>query len=262
MRSMILPAVAAVLSLGLAGQGLAAEETNDEGPPLAMAPPELEWSFDGVFGRYDRASLQRGFQVYSEVCALCHGLRQVAFRNFTEIGLTKDQAKGIAAEYEVEDGPDDEGEMYMREAILADNFPSPFANEQEARANSGGAFPPDLSLIVKARKHGVDYLYAILTGYLEPPEDMEVADGMTYNPYFPGRQIAMPQPLYDEGVEYADGTDASIEQMSADVTHFLTWAAEPEMEERKRMGIKVMLFLLVLTGLFYAAKRKIWSKAH
>ena len=262
MRSVIPLAVAAVLSLGLAGQGLAEEDEKDEGPPQAVAAPELDWPSDGVFGRYDRAALQRGLQVYREVCALCHGLRLVAFRNFTEIGLTKDQAKGIAAEYEVEDGPDDEGEMYMRGAILSDRFPSPFANELEARANNSGAMPPDLSLIVKARKHGVDYLYAILTGYLEPPEDVEVADGMTYNPYFPGHQIAMPQPLYDEGVEYADGTDASIEQMSADVTQFLTWAAEPELEERKRMGIKTMLFLLVLTGLFYATKRKVWSKAH
>jgi ubiquinol-cytochrome c reductase cytochrome c1 subunit len=252
MRSVILLAVAAVVSLGLAG----------EAPASVEPPPARDWPSDGVFGRYDRASLQRGFQVYREVCALCHGLKFIAFRNLTEIGLTKDQAKGIAAEYEVEDGPDDEGEMYWRTAILADMFPSPFANDQEARANNSDAFPPDLSLIVKARKHGVDYLYAILTGYLEPPEDVEVADGMSYNPYFPGQQIVMPQPLYDEGVEYADGTDASIEQMSADVTQFLTWAAEPELEERKRMGIKVMLFLLVLTGLFYAAKRKIWSKAH
>ncbi len=255
MGSLISLAATAVLSLAIAGQAVAAEE---EGPEL----PDIDWPSEGIFGRYDKAAVQRGFQVYREVCSLCHGLKFIAFRNLTEIGLTEDQAKALASEFEIEDGPDDQGEMYTRSGILADYYPSPFANEQEARANNNGAYPPDLSLITKARKNGANYLYALLTGYVEPSEDMEIGDGLNYNPYFPGQLIAMPQPLYDEAVEYADGTDASIEQMSSDVTQFLSWAAEPKLEVRKRVGVKTLLFLLVLTALFYATKRKIWAKAH
>jgi len=250
MRAVMGAAAAAIVFAGLAG-------------PASAAVGEIEkqnWSFDGVFGKFDKAALQRGFQVYKEVCAGCHGLEYIAFRNLTELGLNEDQVKAIAAEYEIEDGPDDEGEMFTRPAILADILPSPFANDNAARASNNGALPPDLSLIAKARTGGPDYLHALLTGYVDAPADVKINEGMSYNPYFPGNQIAMPPPIDDDAVEYTDGTPATVDQMSLDVVHFLMWAAEPKLEIRKRMGIKVILFLLVLTALFYASKRKVWSR--
>ena len=222
--------------------------------------PARGWSFEGVFGSYEQAALQRGFQVFTNVCAGCHGVKYLTFGNLQDIGLSESDVKAIAAEYEVEDGPNDEGEMFTRPARPADPIPRPFANDQAARAANNGALPPDLSLMTKARKGGADYLYAILIGYEEdPPGDVEIREGMSYNRYFPGKQIAMPPPLFDDAVEYTDGTGASVEQMAADVTEFLMWAAEPTLGARKRMGLKVMLFLIVLTALFYASKRKIWS---
>ena len=250
MRGLMGAAAAAIVFAGLAG-------------PASAAVGEIEkqnWSFDGVFGKFDKAALQRGFQVYQEVCAGCHGLEYIAFRNLTELGLNEDQVKAIAAEYEVEDGPDDEGEMFTRPAILSDILPSPFANDNAARASNNGALPPDLSLIAKARTGGPDYLHALLTGYVDAPADVTINEGMSYNPYFPGNQIAMPPPIDDDAVEYTDGTSATVDQMSLDVVQFLMWAAEPKLEIRKRMGIKVILFLLVLTALFYASKRKVWSR--
>ena len=250
MRAVMGAAAAAIVFAGLAG-------------PASAAVGEIEkqnWSFDGVFGKFDKAALQRGFQVYKEVCAGCHGLEYIAFRNLTELGLNVDQVKAIAAEYEVEDGPDDEGEMFTRPAILSDILPSPFANDNAARASNNGALPPDLSLIAKARTGGPDYLHALLTGYVDAPADVKINEGMSYNPYFPGNQIAMPPPIDDDAVEYTDGTPATVDQMSLDVVQFLMWAAEPKLEIRKRMGIKVILFLLVLTALFYASKRKVWSR--
>ncbi len=249
MRSVMGAAAAAIVFVGLAGPATAAEG----------AFAAQKWSFDGVFGRFDKAALQRGFQVYQEVCAGCHGVKYIAFRNLTELGLSEDQAKAIAAEYEVEDGPDDEGEMFTRPAILSDILPSPFANDNAARASNNGALPPDLSLIAKARTGGPDYLHALLIGYEDAPDDVTLNEGMSYNAYFRGNQIAMPEPLAEDSVEYTDGTPATIEQMSLDVVHFLMWAAEPKLEARKRMGLKVMLFLVVLTALFYASKRKVWS---
>ena len=250
MRGLMGAAAAAIVFVGLAGPATAAEGTF----------PEQDWPFNGVFGSFDRAALQRGFQVYQEVCAGCHGVKYIAFRNLTELGLSEDQAKAIAAEFEVEDGPDDEGEMFTRPAILSDILPSPFANDNAARASNNGALPPDLSLIAKARVGGPDYLHALLTGYEEAPDDVTLNEGMSYNRYFRGNQIAMPPPLDDDVVEYTDGTPATVEQMSADVVNFLMWTAEPKLEVRKRMGIKVILFLLVLTALFYASKRKVWSR--
>ncbi len=250
MRSVMGAAAAAIVFVGLAAPATAAEG----------AFPAQKWSFDGVFGRYDRAALQRGFQVYQEVCAGCHGVKYIAFRNLTEIGLSEDQVKAIAAEYDVEGGPDDEGEMFTRPAILSDILPSPFANDNAARASNNGALPPDLSLIAKARTGGPDYLHALLTGYEDAPDDVTLNEGMSYNVYFRGNQIAMPEPLAEDSVEYTDGTPATVEQMSLDVVHFLMWTAEPKLEARKRMGLKVMLFLVVLTALFYASKRKVWSK--
>ena len=223
---------------------------------------EPGFSFQGPFGTYDRGELQRGFQVYQEVCASCHSLKYFAFRNLTSIGFNEEQAKTIAAQYEITDGPDEEGEMFQRPAILADLMPRPYPNANAARASNNGALPPDLSLIVKARGAGENYLYSLLTGYQDPPSNIELGEGMYYNPYYSGRQIAMPQPLYEDGVEYVDGTVANVDRMARDVTTFLTWVAEPKMEDRKAMGMKVMVFLVLLTVLLYLVKRKIWRDVH
>lgn len=247
-----LAASCAIAGLG-AGTAAAAE---------GVALPHQEWSFDGFFGTYDRGAAQRGFQVYREVCTACHSMNLVRYRNLADLGFSEDEIKALAAEVEVTDGPDDSGEMFERPARPSDPFPAPFPNEKAARAANGGAYPPDLSLITKARVGGADYIYGLLTGYVEPPADVAVPDGMYYNAHFPGHQIAMPPPLSDDGVSYADGTPATVDQMAHDVTTFLSWAAEPELEVRKRTGVKVMLFLIVLTGLLYATKRKIWAKVH
>ncbi len=229
----------------------------------AVAIPSHSWSFSGLFGTFDRAQLQRGFQVYREVCSSCHSIQYIAFRNLLELGYTPDEVKALAAEYTVMDGPNDDGEMFERSAIPADRYPLAFPNEQAARAANNGAYPPDLSLMTKARKAGPDYNYALLTGYPEePPAGVELMDGMYYNAYFPGHQIAMPAPLSEDLVEYADGTPATVEQMAEDVTAFLMWTAEPNLEQRKSMGVTVVLFLLVLTGILYAVKKKIWSDIH
>ena len=250
-------AIATALGLAFAGAGAA------HAAGATKEAPDHDWKHTGVFGTFDRAELQRGFQVFQEVCASCHSLDFIAFRNLAEIGFTEDQIKVIAAEYEVEDGPDDEGEMFMRPAKPSDYFPAPFPNKQAARASNGGAFPPDLSLIVKARNNGLDYLYALLTGYEEePPEGFELAEGMNYNHYFPGHQIDMPEPLYEEAVEYADGTEPTLEQHAHDVSVFLAWTAEPELEVRKQTGLKVLIFIAIFTALLYIIKRRIWAKLH
>jgi ubiquinol-cytochrome c reductase cytochrome c1 subunit len=221
-----------------------------------------EWSFSGIFGTFDRAALRRGFQVYKDICTGCHSLNLVAYRNLEQIGFSADEVKSIAAQSQVTDGPNDQGQMYQRPARASDHFVPPFANEVLARLANNGALPPDLSLITKARKGGPDYLYAVLTGYTEPPAGVTVADGMYYNAAFPGHQIAMPQPLADGAVEFADGTPATVEQMASDVTTFLDWAADPKLEDRKRMGVKVMMYLLLLTAMLYAVKRKVWRDVH
>ena len=228
----------------------------------AVHPPEHHWSFSGLFGTYDRAALRRGFEVYKGVCAGCHGLRLVAYRNLMDIGFTEDEVKAIAAEVDVPAEPNEDGEIEDRPGIPADKFKSPFANENAARAGNNGALPPDLSLIIKARHNGANYLNALLTGYKDAPVDKKVPDGMYYNTYFPGQLIAMAPPLSDEGVDYADKTKATVKQQAEDVVTFLTWAAQPELEERKRTGIKVILFLLLLTGLLYVVKRRIWADVH
>lgn len=245
--------VALALAAALAVPAVAAE---------APKPAKQDWSFNGPFGTFDRAALQRGFQVYKEVCSACHGLRQVYYRNLSALGYNEDEIKALAATVEVQDGPNDEGQMFNRPGRPYDRFKSPFANDNAARAANNGALPPDLSVITKARPHGADYLYALLTGYAQPPADVKIPDGMQYNTAFAGQQIAMAAPLSEGSVTYADGTKATVAQMSKDVTTFLAWAAEPEMEERKRLGFKVMLFLLVLTGVLYAAKRRIWKDVH
>ena len=230
----------------------------DETLPL----PRQEWSFDGVFGTYDRASAQRGFQVYKEVCSVCHPVKHLHFRDLAEIGYSEDEVKAIAAGYQVTDGPNDEGQMYQRPGRASDPIPGPFPNDQAARAANNGALPPDQSLIVKARAGGPDYVYAILTGYKEPPAGFKMLEGMNYNEYFAGHQFAMPLPLSDNAVTYADGTPATVPQMAHDVVTFLTWAAEPNLDDRHRSGLKVILFLVVAAGVFYAAKRKIWAPIH
>lgn len=225
--------------------------------------PSQEWSFSGLFGTFDRAQLQRGYQVYKEVCHSCHSLQFIAFRNLEKLGFTPDQVQAIAAEFEVQDGPNDEGDMFMRPAKAADHVPPPFPNPQAARAANNGALPPDLSLIVDARKGGVDYVHAVLVGYRDPPpEGFQLSEGMYYNEFFPAHQIAMPPPLSDGRVEYADGTEATLDQQAKDVSAFLAWTSEPNLEERRRMGVSVLLFVLVLTGLLYALKRQIWSDVH
>ncbi|MFQ5765554.1 MAG: cytochrome c1 [Rhodospirillales bacterium] len=252
-RGYAVAALAAAMTLA-AGLAVAAEGTK---------PPAREWSFHGPFGTYDRGAAQRGFQVYSQVCAACHSLRLVAYRNLAGIGFDEKQIKAFAAEFEVPDGPNEEGEMFTRPAIPPDRFAKPFANDNAARAANNGALPPDLSLITKARKGGPDYIYALLNGYVEePPAGVTMLEGLQYNTYFPGNQIAMAPPLSEDAVEYGDGTKATVEQMATDVTTFLSWAAEPEMEERKRLGVKVLLFLIVLTAMLYALKRQIWKDVH
>lgn len=248
----------AVAALGVASFGGNALAAGGE-----IHVPEQEWSFNGIFGKFDQAELQRGLQVYLEVCSLCHSLDLLAYRNLTEIGYSEEQVKAIAAQYEVEDGPNDDGEMFTRTAVPADRFASPYANPQMAAASNNGAMPPDLSLMHKARIGGADYIYALIAeGYVDAPEEFALTEGLNYNEFFPGHQIAMAQPLYGDDVEYADGTSATVEQEARDVAAFLAWAAEPKMEERKKLGFQVIIYLLVMTAMFYAVKRKIWSDVH
>lgn len=221
--------------------------------------PSVRFSFDGIFGTYDRASAQRGFQVYREVCAACHSMRLVSYRNLRDLGLTEAQVTAIAAAVQIQDGPNDEGQMFERPGRPSDRFRRPFANDAAARAANNGALPPDLSVIAKAREGGATYLYALLTGYGEPPAGVTVMEGMNYNRYFPGHQIAMASPLNADQVQYADQTPATVEQMARDVATFLAWAAEPELETRRAMGLRILLFLAVVGGLVYAVKKKIWA---
>jgi cytochrome c1 len=245
-------------------------------------PERQTWSFSGPFGKFDRAQLQRGFQVYKEVCAACHGLKYVAFRNLAQPGgpgFTEAQARVIAAEYQIVAGPDDTGEMFERAGVLSDYFPDPAPNDNALRSRFGGALPPDLSVITKARsyesglvtglldffrqyqEHGVDYLYALLTGYEDPPAGADVPATLAWNRYFPGHLIAMVKPLNDGQVSYADGSPETEAQYARDVAAFLAWAAEPSFEARKRIGFQVMLFLIIFAGLMYFTKKKVWSQA-
>ncbi|MBR0657184.1 cytochrome c1 [Plastoroseomonas arctica] len=224
--------------------------------------PETRFSSDGIFGTFDRASVQRGFQVYREVCSNCHSMRLLSYRNLSEIGLTEEQIRAVAADVQVQDGPNDEGQMFERPGRPSDRFRRPFANDAAARTANNGALPPDFSVIAKAREGGPHYIQALLTGYEDPPAGFTLGDGMNYNRYFPGHQIAMAAPLNPDQVEYADHTPATVEQMSRDVALFLHWAAEPELEQRRQMGIKIVLFLGVLGVLAYGVKRRIWADLH
>lgn len=224
--------------------------------------PHEHWHFSGMFGTYDKAALQRGLKVYREVCSACHSLKRVYFRNLEALGYNEGQIKNIASNYNVTDGPNDEGEMFERPARPSDHFVGPYPNDQAAKASNNGAMPPDLSLIAKARHGGANYIHAILTGYEEAPADHTLMNGQHWNKYMPGHVISMPPPLMDGQVAYEDDAPATVDQYAKDVSEFLTWAADPYMEERKQTGIKVILFLAVFAGIMYAYKRKIWSQVH
>ena len=224
---------------------------------------KIDWSFKGVTGKFDRASLQRGYQVYTEVCASCHSMNLVSYRNLGEPGgpeFSVEQVKAIAANFEVEDGPNSDGEMFTRPGRPSDKFVSPYPNVQAATAANGGAYPPDMSVLVKARKGGSDYIYSVLMGYEDPPDGFELEDGVYYNKYMDGQKIKMSNPLSEGIVTYADGTQTTQAQMAKDVTTFLTWTAEPHLETRHKMGVKVIIFLTIFTLLVYLSMRRIWSR--
>ena len=222
-----------------------------------------EWTFKSFFGKFDRSSLQRGYQVYTEVCASCHSMKYLSYRNLAEKGgpeFSIDQAKAIASSFEVSDGPNSDGEMFTRPAKLSDKFVMPYANNEEAKISNGGAYPPDMSVLVKARAGGADYIYSVLLGYEDPPDGMELDDGVYYNKYMYGNKIKMPPQLYEDLVTYGDGTVASPEQMAKDVVTFLSWSAEPKLEERHKFGFRAIAYLIILTILVYFSMKKIWSR--
>lgn len=227
-----------------------------------VAPPSQAWSFEGPFGTFDRAAIQRGLKVYREVCAACHSLKRVSYRNLEDLGYDESQIKSIASQYTVIDGPDDEGEMFERPARPSDPFVSPYPNEKAAKAVNNGALPPDLSLITKARHSGPDYVYALLTGYDDAPHGHPLLPGQNWNTYMPGHIIAMAPPLSDSMIAYEDGSAETVNQYAWDVVNFLTWAADPYMETRKQTGLKVLIFLAVFAGLMYVVKRRVWSDVH
>ncbi|WP_309083239.1 cytochrome c1 [Chelativorans sp.] len=281
---MVLRALTA-FGLGLSLAGSAAAQEHEEGgtPHYPLKKPvEQNWTFDGPLGTFDRGQLQRGFKVYREVCSSCHSLDLIAFRNLQDLGYSEEQVRAIAAEYEVQDGPNEAGDMFTRPATPSDYFPAPFANPEQAAASNNGAAPPDLSLMAKARavergfptfvfdvftqyaEGGVDYVYSLLTGYgEEPPHGVEIPEGTYYNPYFiSGPALAMAPPLSDGQVTYDDGAPQTVDQYARDVSAFLAWAAEPHMEARKQTGFTVMIFLVLFGGLVYLTKRKIWAELH
>ena len=223
----------------------------------------VDWSFTGLTGKFDRASLQRGYQVYKEVCSSCHSMKYLSYRNLGQTGgpeFSVEEVKAIAASYEIEDGPNSEGEMFTRPARPSDHFKNPYPNDNAAIAANGGAYPPDMSVLVKARPGGANYIYSILMGYEEKPTGFVLEEGVYYNKYMDGNKIKMMSPLSIDLIEYTDGTNASVDQMAKDVTTFLTWAAEPHLEARHRTGTKVMIYLILLATLVYLSMKKIWSR--
>ena len=224
---------------------------------------ETNWSFKGLFGKFDRGALQRGYQVYTEVCSSCHSMKYLSYRNLAEKGgpeFTEAQAKAIAASFEVTDGPNADGEMFTRPGKLSDKFVMPYENVKAAQAANGGAYPPDMSVLVKARGGGANYIYSLLQGYEDPPLGITLDEGVHYNKYMYGNKIKMSNPLSEGLVEYSDGTNASVEQMSKDVTTFLMWTAEPHLEARHKMGFKAIVYLIILTILVYFSMKRIWSR--
>ena len=224
---------------------------------------KTDWSFKGIFGTFDRASLQRGYQVFQEVCSGCHSVQHLSYRNLSEKGgpeFSIEEAKAIAAQFEVEDGPNSDGEMFMRPGRLSDKFVKPYPNREASTAANGGAYPPDMSVLAKARAGGADYIYSLLLGYEEAPAGLELDEGVYYNKYMPGNKIKMSAPISDGLVEYSDGTQATTEQMAKDVTTFLVWASEPHLESQHRMGFKAIIYLIILLTLVYMSKQKVWSR--
>ncbi|WP_244430765.1 cytochrome c1 [Methylocystis sp. ATCC 49242] len=271
-----------ISGVALALAALAAPAHASDSPKHEEKPNRQEWSFAGVFGRYDKAQLRRGFKVYKEVCSSCHSIKMLAFRNLGQPGgpeFSEKEVAELAASYKIKDGPNDTGEYFDRPGRPSDRFPPPFANEQAARAAMSGAYPPDMSVLAKARgysrgfptflfdalpglayqEHGVDYIVSLMEGYSDPPPDVKLPTGQFYDPYVPGRRIGMPPPLADGSVTYDDGAPQTIDQYSKDVAAFLMWVAEPHLETRKRIGLGVLSFLIVFAGLLYFTKRKIWS---
>ncbi len=224
---------------------------------------KTDWSFKGLFGKFDRGALQRGYQVYTEVCSSCHSMKYLSYRNLAEKGgpeFSEAEAKAIAASFEVKDGPNADGDMFFRPGKLSDKFVMPYENVKAAQAANGGAYPPDMSVLVKARGGGVDYIYSLLQGYEDPPAGVTLDDGVYYNKYMYGNKIKMANQLSDGLIEYGDGTSATVEQMSKDVTTFLMWSAEPHLESRHQMGFKAIVYLIILTILVYFSMKKIWSR--
>ena len=224
---------------------------------------KIDWSFAGLTGKFERDSLQRGYQVYKEVCSSCHSMKYLSYRNLGQKGgpeFTLEEVKAIAASYEVEDGPNSEGEMYERPGRPSDHFVNPYPNDNAAIAANGGAYPPDMSVLAKARTGGANYIYSILMGYEEKPAGFVLDEGVYYNKYMDGNKIKMMSPLSDDLIEYTDGTNATQAQMAKDVTAFLTWAAEPHLEARHRTGTKVIIYLILLATLVYFSMKKIWSR--
>lgn len=283
MKMLVKSFLSLALVAGLASGAAAAEEAAhaEGGTPHypIHKPQEMDWSFAGPFGHYDKGQLQRGLKVYTEVCSACHSMNLVSFRTLENLGYSDAQVKAFAATHEVQDGPNDAGEMFTRKAVPSDHFPSPFPNEQAAAAANGGAAPPDMSLLAKARgvtrgfpqfifdiftqyqEGGPDYIHALLTGYQEPPAGVEVAPGTHYNPYFiASAALAMAPPLSDGQVTYDDGAPQTLDQYSRDVAAFLMWAAEPHLEERKRTGFMVMVFLAIFSILIYLTKKSVYAR--
>ncbi|XP_061689872.1 cytochrome c1, heme protein, mitochondrial [Syngnathoides biaculeatus] len=254
---------AALTALGVAGAGAAglalALHRSVKASDLELHPPTYPWSHAGPLSSLDHASIRRGYQVYKQVCSACHSMEYLAFRNLVGVSHTEEEAKVIAEEVEVVDGPDETGEMFTRPGKLSDYFPKPYANPEAARAANNGALPPDLSYIVNARHGGEDYVFSLLTGYCEPPAGVAVREGLYYNPYFPGQAIGMAPPIYNEILEYDDGTPATMSQVAKDVCTFLRWAAEPEHDQRKRMGLKLLMGSAILVPLLYYMKRHRWA---
>ncbi|MBT9372479.1 cytochrome c1 [Rhizobium sp. CSW-27] len=279
MKMLVKSLLSLALLAGLATGAQAAEEAEHATPHYPIHHPKhVDWSFAGPFGHYDKGQLQRGLKVYAEVCSACHSMNLVAFRTLEGLGYSDAQVKAFAANYEVQDGPNDEGEMFTRKAVPSDHFPSPFPNTQAAAAANNGAAPPDFSLIAKARgvtrgfpqfvfdiftqyqEGGPDYIYSLLTGYQEPPAGVEVPAGTHYNPYFAAAaSLAMAPPLSDGQVTYDDGAPQTLDQYAKDVSAFLMWAAEPHLEERKRTGFMVMVFLAIFTILIYLTKKSVYA---
>ena len=222
--------------------------------------PRHQWSFNGITGTFDQAAIQRGYKVYREVCEGCHSIKLLYYRDLIDIGFSEAEVKAIASEYTVLDGPNDDGDMFTRAAKLSDKFVGPYQNDKEAMASNGGAYPPDFSVLVKARSGGADYIYSLLLGYEDPPSNVILDDGVYYNKYMYGNMIRMPNPLSDGLIEYNDGTEATEEQMAKDLVTFLAWTAEPHLEARHKIGFKAIIYLLILTILVYFSMKRLWSR--